>query len=201
MPPVTIENPILNSPFKEPTRHFRFTDEGITDETVESRSISTYFMPILRPRKMGKQQMEIDSDWLESRVEENILINQIRARVNLWRKSNHPGITPITRQLLAHWYATARARPLFFCQIEALETAIYLSEVAPKSADTWIENDLKKANASCNPGLFRIAIKRKFGNSGQYTQTQYPQEQTPSSSAFLLNTSKLHRKAPIFASS
>jgi alpha-beta hydrolase superfamily lysophospholipase len=45
MPQVVIENPILNSPFKEPTRHFKFSDDGITDEVVESRRISSYFVP------------------------------------------------------------------------------------------------------------------------------------------------------------
>ena len=48
---VVIENPIINSPFDEPTRHFRFTDEGITDEIDEGRRISSYFVPIARPKK------------------------------------------------------------------------------------------------------------------------------------------------------
>jgi hypothetical protein len=43
---VVIENPIINSPFEEPQRHFRFDDNGITDEIVESRRISAYFIPI-----------------------------------------------------------------------------------------------------------------------------------------------------------
>jgi type III restriction enzyme len=42
MSQVVIENPIINSPFDEPTQHFRFTDEGITDEIVEGRRISSY---------------------------------------------------------------------------------------------------------------------------------------------------------------
>jgi len=41
-----VEEPILNSPYDEPTRHFRFSDDGITDEIVESRRVSSYFMPI-----------------------------------------------------------------------------------------------------------------------------------------------------------
>jgi len=51
MSQVVIENPIINSPFDEPTRHFRFTDEGITDEIDEGRRISSYFVPIARPKK------------------------------------------------------------------------------------------------------------------------------------------------------
>jgi type III restriction enzyme len=46
MKQVVIENPILNSPFEEPTRHFRFTDDGITNEIVPSRRLSGYvFLP------------------------------------------------------------------------------------------------------------------------------------------------------------
>jgi len=51
---VVIENPILNSPFVEPGRHFRFTDDGITDEIIEQHRISSYFIPIARPRSWGK---------------------------------------------------------------------------------------------------------------------------------------------------
>jgi hypothetical protein len=43
---VVIENPILNSPFADPIRHWKFDDDGITDEIVESRRISSYFVPI-----------------------------------------------------------------------------------------------------------------------------------------------------------
>jgi type III restriction enzyme len=58
MQQVVIENPILNSPFKEPSRHFRFSDEGITNEIVEARRISSYFVPIAKPKKKGKASLE-----------------------------------------------------------------------------------------------------------------------------------------------
>lgn len=45
-----IENPIINSSFEEPKRHFRFNDKGITDEIVPSRQRSTYFIPIAQPK-------------------------------------------------------------------------------------------------------------------------------------------------------
>ena len=163
MPQVVIENPILNSPFEEPIQHFRFNDEGITNEIVDGRRISTYFIPIPRPKKKGKQ-LVLDTEWIEGRMEENRLINQIRARVALWRKSGHPGITPVTRQLLSHWCSTDRERRLFFCQVEALESAIYLAEIAPKSADSWIERDLRELNKASNPLLYRIAFKMATGS-------------------------------------
>ncbi len=55
MPDVVIENPVLNPPFAEPTRHFRFTDDGITDEVVPERRLAGYFVPIAQPKKRGKQ--------------------------------------------------------------------------------------------------------------------------------------------------
>jgi len=63
MKPVVIENPILNSPYAEPTRHFRFSDEGITDEIVEGRRISQYFMPIAPPKKKGAKQLAFETEW------------------------------------------------------------------------------------------------------------------------------------------
>jgi type III restriction enzyme len=55
MPDVLIENPILNSPFEEPKRHFKFTDDGITNDIVEARRLSGYSVPIPQPKKRGKQ--------------------------------------------------------------------------------------------------------------------------------------------------
>jgi hypothetical protein len=39
MTTAVIENPILNSPFEDPRRHFRFTEDGITDEVVDARNL------------------------------------------------------------------------------------------------------------------------------------------------------------------
>jgi len=133
MSPVVIENPILNSPFHEPRRHWRFSDEGITDEVVDSRRVSSYFIPIAKPKKKGKaSQLAFDTEWTQDRVEENVFINRIRSRVSLWRKGNYEGVTRVTRRLLEYWNEPNRERKLFFCQVEAAETAIYLTEVANK---------------------------------------------------------------------
>ncbi|MFH1897723.1 MAG: hypothetical protein ABH886_05730 [Candidatus Desantisbacteria bacterium] len=72
---VVINNPIINSPFAEPTQHFKFTDEGITDEVLDSRRISSYFVPIAKPKKKGKQ-LSFDTEWTKDRIEENNIDNQ-----------------------------------------------------------------------------------------------------------------------------
>jgi len=86
MKQVVIENPVLNSPFREPARHFRFTDEGITNEIDEGRRISSYFVPIARPKKKGKQQALFETEWTQDRIEENRFVNEVRRRVGFWRK-------------------------------------------------------------------------------------------------------------------
>jgi len=166
MPRVVIENPIINSPFEEPTRHFKFDNEGITDEVVEGRRISSYFVPIARPKKKkgSTQQGLFDTEWTQDRIEENKLVNDIRRRVALWRQGGYVGVTPTTARLIEYWTDTCREKKLFFCQNEALETAIYITEVAKKYGDAWIENALREANDTSNPGLLRTAFKMATGS-------------------------------------
>lgn len=120
MAQTVIENPVINSPYAEPQQHFRFTDEGITDEIVAGRRSSSYFIPIARPKKKGKQ-LAFDTEWTRDRIEENRLVNRIRERVKLWRQGGYVGLTSTTRQLLDYWTDPNREGKLFFCQIEALK--------------------------------------------------------------------------------
>jgi len=163
---VVIENPVINSPYDEPKRHFKFTEEGITDEIIEgTRRPSSYFIPIARPRSRGRQtQLHLDTEWTEDRLKENDEINRIRARVAIWRNGGYVGVTKTTSRLLGYWNNTDREKKLFFCQIEALETAIYLAEVAGKYGDSWIENKLREVNEVANPLLFRLSFKMATGS-------------------------------------
>lgn len=163
MKQVVIENPVINSPFDEPQRHFRFANEGITNEIVPERRISSYFIPIAKPKKKGKQ-LYFDTEWLQERIEENKFINRVRSRVALWRQGGYLGTTKTTARLLEYWQRPDREKNLFFCQVEALETAIYITEVAKKYGDAWIENELRTANAGANPLLSRIAFKMATGS-------------------------------------
>jgi type III restriction enzyme len=69
MAQVVIENPVLNSPYEEPSRHFYFDEDGITDKVVASRRLSSYFIPIAKPKKKGKQ-FELDTEWTKDRIED-----------------------------------------------------------------------------------------------------------------------------------
>ncbi|MCB2210479.1 DEAD/DEAH box helicase family protein [bacterium] len=163
--PKPIKQIIINSPFDEPKRHFHFDDEGITSEIRTSRRVSTYRLPIPGTKKKGKaKQEEFDMGDLE---QANELVNELRAHVNQWRKQDYtnPGPTRITRKLLEHWYDTdTRMYRFFFCQLEAIETAIYLTEVAPKHQPSIITR-IREANKGHNPDLpFRIALKMATGS-------------------------------------
>lgn len=160
---VVIENPILNGPFGEPSRHFKFDDDGITSDVVEARRSSSYFIPIAKPKKTSKQLKIAFEEFSKDRIEENKLVNRIRERVNRWRKGGYVGVTATTKKLLEYWTNADREKKLFFCQVEALETAIYITEVAKKYNDGWIEKELEEANDSSNPGLPRLAFKMATG--------------------------------------
>ena len=96
------------------------------------------------------------------------IVNEIRQHVSGWRSlpnSKDWGVTPTTARLLTHWrsHAFEGIRP-FFCQIEAVETAIWLSEVAPKQGryKRYVDH-VKNANIEANPDLFRVALKMATG--------------------------------------
>lgn len=163
MPDVVIDNPVINSPFREPERHFVFGDQGITNEIEEGRRRSSYFIPIAHSRRQGAQ-LQFDTEWTRDRIAENQTVNEIRERVSQWRKGGYAGVTPTTARLLKYWTDPGRDKPLFFCQIEALETAIYITEVAKKYGDAWIENRLREGNDTANPGMPRIAFKMATGS-------------------------------------
>lgn len=160
---VLIENPIINSPFKEPNRQFAFDDYGIKNEVIDGRRPSSYFIPIAGAKKTKSGQLVIDTEWTKDRIEENKFINNVRRQVRIWREAGYTGVTPTTLQLLKYWNNPEREKKLFFCQIEALETIIYITEIS-KSRDSWILNELASANEMSNPGLNRMAMKMATGS-------------------------------------
>lgn len=100
------------------------------------------------------------------------VINEIRRHLEAWRRVpvEQCGVTPVTAHLLRHWreHVFLGRRP-FFCQIEAVETIIWLTEVAncisgrSPAAYKGIREHLQGANQRANPGLLRIALKLATG--------------------------------------
>src|SRR5215470_475450 len=164
MNPSIIENPILNSPYHEPTRHFRFDANNQITNTIDAgRRGSSYFLPIAAPKKKGAPGL---FDHIEEKKAESGHVNRIRQRVKHWHDLGWPDITPVTRALLEHWHAEDRFRPLFFCQVEALETLVFITEVAKqtKYGQDWIEKYLREMADEAGTDLFRVACKMATGS-------------------------------------
>ncbi len=163
MTAAVIDNPILNSPFAEPTRYWDLDENGIpTGKFLSGRRRSEFIVPVPPPKHKVKAQASLDLEDEYGRRQPNDYINEIRVKVAHWRSLGEQSLRPltsVTTRLLRHWREQGRARPLFFCQIEAVETAIWLTEVAPRSE---IER-LKTLNAEANPDLLRIAFKLATG--------------------------------------
>jgi type III restriction enzyme len=178
------EEPILNSPYEPPSRHHALDEDGQpTDQPpVSGRRPSRLIIPVPKPKKKSASPDQgnlvlADAKGLstaEQEYNENWVINEIRGYVADWRAIPNPkdwGVTPATERLLTHWRQTEwdGARP-FFCQIEAVETAIWLSEVAQRDRRRFdrVQKHLESANAASNPNLFRLALKMATG-SGKTT--------------------------------
>ncbi|MBU4579417.1 DEAD/DEAH box helicase family protein [Patescibacteria group bacterium] len=161
-----MKSPILNSPYFEPSRHFKADERGLTEDIIESRRPSSFYIPVPRAKtKQKKMEFNTAEGAFGSELQkENEFINKLRAKIKNWRANGYAGITKTSRDLLSYWQDDTRENKLFFCQIEALETLIYINEVAEKAGESWIISELKKVSAEANPGLYRLAFKMATGS-------------------------------------
>jgi type III restriction enzyme len=149
------EKPILNSPYELPSRHWELDKEGQpTQQIIEKRRTAQFITPIPKPRKQkagrAAQQDLILGEGAGISTAKQLydptpVINELRVRVDQWRAIKDPGawgVTPETARLLQHWrhHTFSAVRP-FFCQIEAVETAVWLTEVAPVESRTRVHRN------------------------------------------------------------
>ncbi len=174
------EHPILNSPYDYPVRHWELDAQGQpTQQIAERRRRAEFITPIPKPKKRkGKPEqasllLDDDGTGLSTQAQEYektaSMINAVRQEVDKWRGIQNPNdwrVTPETARLLQHWrhHKFSGIRP-FFCQVEAVETAIWLTEVAPqlgKAGEKFLDH-LANANNDANPELMRLALKLATG--------------------------------------
>jgi type III restriction enzyme len=126
----TIDRLIINSPYEEPTQHWRYDRETRTFDLVEGRRPAGYV--VATP---GSKSFDDPGIFVEIP-----LVNQIRPRVKAWREAGYPGVSSITKRLLEHWRDPEEfdSRRFFFCQLEAVETLIWLTE-APAAERVGID--------------------------------------------------------------
>ena len=176
MPPQNLffEQPILNSPYECPSQHWELDSDGQpTQKILPFRRVADFITPIPKPKRRGAKQGSLLEDaqavGISTPEQEyhKALINEVRHHVAEWRSLSPSQwrVTPETARLLAHWrhHAFSGIRP-FFCQVEAVETAIWLTEVAPSQPKfkKYLEH-LEATNTEANPGLMRLALKLATG--------------------------------------
>ena len=172
------ERPILNSPYGYPHQHWELDKDGQpTSRVLDTRRKAEFITPIPKPKKRrsAAAQSEIvfnegaGLSTADQQYDPTPIINQLRQKVNIWRAIKNPAewqVTPETARLLQHWrhHKFSEVRP-FFCQVEAAETAIWLTEVAPQAGKDgrFFLDHLQGANEASNPGLARLALKLATG--------------------------------------
>ncbi len=170
------ERPILNSPYEYPSQHWELDESGQpTNRILELRRQVSFITPIPKPKKSKRSQQTLIFDEEAQRLategqqyELAQTINSVRNGVDRWRELPDQGqwrVTPETARLLHHWrhHRFNDIRP-FFCQVEAVETAIWLTEVAPQlGAGRQFLEHLDNANKEANPALSRLALKLATG--------------------------------------
>src|SRR5207249_263944 len=118
-----VENPILCSPYKEPDQHWLYdTRTGIPTKTPGRRPASYWF----KTERTGSAQLSLLA---EEERDDLPLVNALRDDVRRRRESQWENASETTKKLLRHWWRDDRTRRLFFCQLEAAETIIYLREI------------------------------------------------------------------------
>jgi type III restriction enzyme len=127
-PVQAVENPILNGPYDEPALHWSYDPTGKAMKVGRRREAGYW----AEDKAALRGQLSLDAlDAQEVKPYDVLyLVNALRADVKRWRESGYRGTTDTTRKLFAHWFRADRQRRLFFCQREAIETLVYVLELA-----------------------------------------------------------------------
>ena len=126
----SIEKLIINTPYEEPLQHWFYDRENRDFYIEEGRRPAGYVMATPNSKAFDDPGVFVEID----------IVNQIRPRIKAWREAEYPGVTGITKRLLQHWQdpEERKDRRFFFCQLEAIETLIWLTE-APAADKVGID--------------------------------------------------------------
>ena len=148
-----ISQPIINSPFHPPDYHWDLdTSAKALDHVLDGRRESQNIPPVAGSRRLrGLLGLpgQLGAVWTPLK-----LVNEIRQAVLEWTKDGYPGVTQTTRDLIDHW-TNPEACQLYYAQIDAVLTHIYLNEVAPAG----MSEEIQRINEKHNAGINRIAHK------------------------------------------
>ena len=122
---VPVDEPILNKPYDVPESHWVYGSDGVANK-MPGRRPAAYFWS---GQQAGDKQGGLEGIAGDVGSERLTLVNALRQDVAKWRASGYENATVTTKKLLAHWHDKNRPRRFFFCQLEAVETIIYLREI------------------------------------------------------------------------
>ena len=162
-----VERPILCNPYEEPNAHWVYDTE--TGETIRQpgRRDAGYWY---KTERTGSGQLQI---FREEEWDDLPLVNRLRDDVRRWRESNYRNATNVTRELLNHWTREDKERRLFFCQLEAVETIIWLAEIRragkrtgfnPQFTDENLNELVDAPEMTDLPELIRYGCKMATGS-------------------------------------
>ena len=164
-----VERPILCSPYEEPDAHWVYdTETGEASQNPGRREAGYWY----KTQRTGTEQLQMRFVQEEQR-DDLPLVNALRADVRRWRESNYRNATNVTRDLLNHWTREDKERPLFFCQLEAVETIIWLAEIRragkrtgfnPQFTDEALKELVDAPEMTDLPELIRYGCKMATGS-------------------------------------
>jgi len=146
---LAVDEPIINDPFEEPKHYWVYDSATGLPVKAPGRRPAHYYFRSRRRTDAAQTKLFAEEEMVELGE-----VNKIRDQVRKWREGGYKGASQVTRQLLRHWTAPERERRLFFCQIEATETIIWLNEIhkTGKTAippDTPLESDFPSLKRQC----------------------------------------------------
>ena len=161
-----VEKPILCSPYDEPEEHWLYDTATGTAQRMQGRRPASYWYKVQR---VSTQQL---SYLAEEEREDLPLVNALRDDVKRWRQGGYEGATQVTKELLQYWWREHRPQRLFFCQLEAVETIIFLNEIRhsgkylrfkPAFHDQYLEKLEDQPADPGLPSLTRLGCKMATG--------------------------------------
>lgn len=157
-----VPKPIINSPYEEPMKYYEIA-KGEKPVLIEGgrRAACYYYRP---PRRSTGRTA---ADEVGTKVDMP-LVNDIRTRMKEWRKQGFPGVTGTTKELIAYWTREEReaGQKLFFCQVEAALTVIFLKEARAdflQGLEIPRDEPFKEAMEKGYSGFARYAAKMATG--------------------------------------
>ncbi len=177
-----IDQLIINSPYDEPAEHWSYERESRLFTRTTGRRPAGYVVATERSRSFDDPGVFVELP----------LVNQIRPRVKAWREAGYPGVTGITKRLLEHWRDLDERdyRRFFFCQLEAIETQIWLSETSaadkqgieiPGDGGPFVRLCSKMATGSGKTIVMAMLIAWQIAN-----KVTYPQDKRFSKNVFVV---------------